>query len=210
MRNAGVDPRAHARVAIVAGQREAFVIFQKPETLEERREHGLRPTERFEQEGAGRRVFQQEIVQQGILLQHVFPQDRTARGVLVHQPGVALAEKIGIHPRQHVFHRTPVRVALGDRMFRIDVLEVLQDDQAFLDDVSIGRFQHRQCRGAAGLFQQPVGTLLGDVDHLEVDFVAAALQRQQDVQPLAERADGDVVNDGLAHGWKEEMALEKS
>jgi hypothetical protein len=96
--------------------------------------------------------------------------------------------------------RAPAGVAPGDRALRVDVLGVLQDDQAFLDDVPIGGLQHRQRRRAAGLVQQPIGPLPGDVDHPKVDFVSPSLQRQPAVRPLAERTDGDVVegrvNDG--------------
>jgi len=43
------------------------------------------------------------------------------------------------------------------------------------------------------------------IHHLKIDVVLPAFQRQQAFQPLAERADGDVINDRTGRGFGERL-----
>ena len=118
------------------------------------------------------------------MLQHALAQGLAPLGVLVHDEHIALGAELALQPRHHVFHGTPVRVSLGNGGLREDILQVLQDDHAFLEDAPIGRLQDRQRRRAAGFLQEPVRPGLRDVDDAEVDLLPQALERQQDLQPL--------------------------
>jgi hypothetical protein len=128
------------------------------------------------------------------------PEGVAALEALVHHPEVPLGAELALRPRQHALHRPPVGVALGDRTLGVELVEVLQDDQALLDDPPAGDLQDRQRRRAARLLQQPFGPRAGDVDDAELDFRPPTFQRQQDLQSLAEGADGDVVDDRSGHG----------
>ncbi|MGB9130276.1 MAG: hypothetical protein WCB97_11550, partial [Thiobacillus sp.] len=61
----------------------------------------------------------------------------------------------------------------------------------------------RTCSARPG--RQRFGAWPGDVHHLKIDVVLPAFQRQLDFQPLAERADGDVINDRTGRGFGERL-----
>jgi hypothetical protein len=96
---------------------------------------------------------------------------------------------------QHALDRVAQRIALQHRRLGQAAFEIAQDDQAFLDDRAALGLQYRQRGGAARAREQPVGARPGDVDHVEIDRIARILQREQDLEPLRERADRDVVDD---------------
>lgn len=86
--------------------------------------------------------------------------------------------------REHVLDRTAVRVPLGDRGFRKNILEVLQDDEAFLDHASFRRPQDGQRRRAACPLEQPLRTGTSDVDDVKVDITTPPLQLEENLEPL--------------------------
>jgi hypothetical protein len=140
-----------------------------------------------------------------VLLQHALAQGLAPLGVLVHDEHIALGAELAFEARHHVFHGTSVRVRLGNGGLREHILQVLQDDQALLEDAPVGRLQDRQRRRAAGFLQEPVRPGLRDVDDAKIHLIPQPLERQQDLQPLAERADGNVVDGefgGCGHGHR--------
>src|SRR5690606_18442589 len=131
-----------------------------------------------------RRVPHEELVQQRVLAEHFVAQRLPLLGSLVHHKAVATDPERAFERRQHALDRAAVRVLLGDRGFRKDILEVLQNDEAFLDHASFGGPQDRQRRRAAGPIQQPLWTGTRDVDDVKVDFATTALQLEEDLETL--------------------------
>jgi hypothetical protein len=80
------------------------------------------------------------------------------------------------------------------------LLDIAQDHEALLENATGFGLKHRQRRGAAGLLQKPIWAWLGDVDHPELDRARQPFEREQDLDPLRKRADGDVIDDRAGHG----------
>src|SRR5436190_13306380 len=135
----------------------------------------------------------EKVVQPGVQLQHAFAETLALLDTLVHHEPVALGAELALHGDEHALHRMPICVTLRDRMLGEQGFEIAQDDKAFLEDTAIGGLEDRQRRRAAGLSQQRFLPRFRDVDDLEAHIAPATLQRQQDLQPLTERADRDVV-----------------
>jgi len=199
MSEARVAPAAHARVARVVGQLEVLVVGEEQEAHEKRREHGLGPAEFLEQESAVGRLRHQEVVEPAVLPEQGLVLRLAPRRVAVFQQGVAAVAEITLHAHEHVLDRTPVRIALRNRSAGHRVVEVLQDDETFLQHPVRVDLERGQRRRAGRLLQQPIGPRLRDVDHLEAHRVGQALQREQDLEPLAEGAGVDLVDGGLGH-----------
>ena len=139
-------------------------------------------------------MLHQEIVQPRVLLEHALAKDVAPLHALVHDERIPLSGELAFHARQHALHGAAVGVALGHRSPGVDVLEVLQENEALLEDLSRRGLEDRQRRRAVRLGEQPGWARLRDVDDMEIDFAAAALQRQQDFEALRERTDRDVVD----------------
>ncbi len=115
-----------------------------------------------------------------------------AAEVLVHHEPVPGADEVALERRQHVLDGAPVGITLRDGRLGKAVLEILEDDEALLQDLPVLQFENRQGGRTACLCEQGGVARLRDVHDLEANDVAHALQCEEDLEPLAEGADGDV------------------